>query len=56
MVGYYTKTDNGTVLNINYTSLAFIVKNSFQTETDSSLNGYTTSAQSHTDFYSKIKN
>ena len=40
----------------NYTSLLFTVDNFYsKTEIDSTLSDYTTSAQLHTDFYSKVK-
>ena len=48
----YTKTEVDTLLYANYPSLPVIVGNFYsRTETDSSLSGYTTSAQLHTDFY-----
>ena len=54
MVDYYIKNEVDTLLYTNYPSLAFIA-DIFQKQIDSSLNGYTTSAQLHTDFYSKVK-
>ena len=52
----YTKTEADTLLCINYPSLPFAVDNFHpKTEIDSSLSDYTTSAQLHTAFYSKVK-
>ena len=52
----YTKTEVDTLLYTNYPSLSFIVGNVYpKTEIDSSLSDYTTSAQLHTDLYSKVK-
>ena len=56
LVGYYTKAEIDTVLYTKYPSLTFLINNLYsKTEIDSSLSGYTTSAQLHIDFYSKVK-
>ena len=51
----YTKTEVDTLLYTNYPSLSFIVNNFYSTEIDSPLSDFTTSAQLHTDFHSKVK-
>ena len=52
----YTKTEVDTLLYTNYPNLSFTVDNFYSTtEIDSTLSGYTTSAQLQTDFYSKVK-
>ena len=56
LVDYYTKNEVDTLLYTNYPSLTFIADNFYsKTETESSLSGYTTPAQSHIGFYSKAK-
>ena len=50
LLNSYTKTEIDTFVHTNYTSLSFIVENFYSnTETDSTLSDYTTSAQSHND-------
>ena len=56
LVDCYTKTNIDTVLYTNYTSLTFLVANFHpKNEIDSTLIDYTTSAQLHDVFYSKVK-
>ena len=51
-----TKTEVGTPLYASYPTLSFIVNVFYsKTEIGSTLGGYTTSAQLHTGFYSKVK-
>ena len=56
MVAYYTKAEIDTLLYTNYPSILLTAGISYpKSEIDSTLSDYTTSAQLHTDLYSKIK-